>query len=195
MLIFKPSDVSSTQFVQFWRHIYGDDQTEKLYSDNIRQELTDERILKLFEWKNGSRLPRHKEAAVRKNFIQRRGELDQLRPDQKIEDLVAYFPDGDVIFRIFWLHCWRPDRFPIYDQHVHRAMAFILSREREEIPADDTPKITAYIQQYMPFHATFDTIDIPSLDRAVDRTVDKALWAFGKFLADNPSFPTDTSVS
>lgn len=195
MLVFKPSDVTSTQFVQFWRRVYGDDKTEKLYSDNIRQELTEERILKLFEWKNGGRLATLKEASVRKNFIQRCGELAQLCPDQDVEGLLSHFPDGGVIFRIFWLYCWRPDCFPIYDQHVHRAMGFIVNGERQEIPADDTTKITAYIKRYMPFHATFDSIDIPSGDRAADRTVDKALWAFGKFLADNPNFPTDPLVS
>ena len=67
-------------------------------------------------------------------------------------------------------------------------MAFILNGEREEIPAKNDPKITSYIERYIPFHATFDSIDIPN--QKLDRTVDKALWAFGKFLADNPYFPT-----
>jgi hypothetical protein len=44
-------------------------------------------------------------------------------------------------------------------------------------------------------HAAFDSIDIPSVDRSLDRTVDKAFWAFGKFLADNPNFPTAAVVS
>jgi len=195
MLIYKRSHASSTEFFDFWRRVYGDDKKERLYSDNIRHELTEQRILDLFEWKNGSRLSKRKGASVRRNFVERRRELDQLQPDQKVEDLLAHFPEGGVIFRIFWLHCWRPDRFPIYDQHVHRAMAFILNGQQEEIPAADAPKIASYIQRYMPFHATFDSIDIPSVDRALDRTVDKALWAFGKFLADNPNFPTAAVVS
>jgi len=195
MLLYKPSYVPSTEFVDFWRRVYGNDEIEKLYSDNIGRELTEQRILDLFKWKNGTRLSNGKEASVRRNFVERRQELDQLQPDHTIENLLARFSEGGVIFRIFWLHCWRPDRFPIYDQHVHRAMAFILDGQPEEIPAADTPKTAAYINRYIPFHATFDSIDIPSVDRALDRTVDKALWAFGKFLADNPNFPTAAVVS
>jgi hypothetical protein len=182
LLIYQPCPATSTQFVEFWRRVYGDDKTEKLYSDNIQGELTEKKILKLFEWKNGSRLAKHKEASVRRNFIERRQELEQLRPDQKPEDLLGHFPEGGVIFRIFWLHCWQPERFPIYDQHVHRAMAFIQTGTLEEIPADDAPKIASYIHRYVPFHSTFDGIDSRS-----DRAVDKALWAFGKYLK-RPTF-------
>jgi hypothetical protein len=76
-------------------------------------------------------------------------------------------------------------RFPIYDQHVHRAMAFIQTGALEEIPTDDAQKIASYIHRYLPFHATFAGIGIQSVNRAVD----KALWAFGKFLSE-ANFPT-----
>jgi cephalosporin-C deacetylase-like acetyl esterase len=56
MLVYRPSQAAPTEFVEFWRRIYGDNETEKLYSENIRRELTEKSILQLFEWKNGSRL-------------------------------------------------------------------------------------------------------------------------------------------
>ncbi len=195
MLIYKPSHATLTEFVEFWRRVYGDDDTERLYSDNIRRELTEQRILELFKWKNGGRLAQHKEASVRHNFVEHRRELEQLQPDQDIENLLAHFPNGGVIFRIFWLHCWCPDHFPIYDQHVHRAMTFILTGELREIPPDDAAKIASYKDEYVRFHHSFDGIDIRSVDPALDRTVDKALWAFGKFLKKNPTFPTAAIVS
>jgi hypothetical protein len=186
MLIYKPFHANSTEFVEFWRRVYGDDDTEeRLYDANIGRELTEHRILELFQWKNGRRLSKRKEASVRRNFIERARELDHLQPDQHTDELLAHFPEGGVIFRIFWLHCWQPLRFPIYDQHVYRAMAFIQNGAPEEIPMDDAPKIASYIHRYLPFHGTFDGID----SQSVDRTVDKALWAFGKFLMENPAFP------
>ena len=33
---------------------------------------------------------------------------------------------GGAIWRIFWLHVQHTQHFPIYDQHVHRAMAFLV---------------------------------------------------------------------
>jgi hypothetical protein len=185
MLVYNPSYAVPTEFVEFWRRIYGDDDFEKLYSENIRRELNEQRIEQLFQWKNGGGLSKRKNDSVHQNFIlpQQSGKLENLQPDQKIEELLTHFPEGGVIFRIFWLHCWQPDRIPIYDQHVHRAMAFIQTGELEEIPADDAPKIASYVHKYVPFHATFDGIDTRS-----DRAVDKALWAFGKFLK-KPTFP------
>ena len=179
---FRSFPATTTEFIQFWSGVY-ESNTEKLYTGNIRRELNEQRILDLFEWKNGSRLSALKEASVRRNFVERRRELQQLQPDQNIEDCLSHFAEGGVIHRIFWLHCWCPDRIPIYDQHVHRAMAFIKSGEPEEIPANDASKIASYIENYLPFFATFDGIELPPLERVVDR----ALWTFGRFLKQNLS--------
>lgn len=91
-----------------------------------------------------------------------------------------HFGNGGAIWRIFWLHCHRPDEFPIYDQHVHRAMVYVQTGETEEIPNYDPRIIDAYINRYLPFHVQFEAID--------RRSVDKALWAFGKFINEN-NFP------
>jgi hypothetical protein len=134
-----------------------------------------------FEWKNGTPLSGPKKNSVLRNFVARRDELASLQ-DESPARLLAHFSEGGVIWRIFWLHCWQPKRFPIYDQHVHRAMQFIETGVKEEIPAKDEAKIRAYLEQYMPFHARFDGTP--------QRNVDKALWAFGKFIGEN-SFPLE----
>jgi hypothetical protein len=59
-------------------------------------------------------------------------------------------------------------------------MRFIETGVREEIPGKDPEKIRAYVENYMPFHARFDGL--------AQRAVDKALWAFGKFIGEN-NFP------
>lgn len=175
MIIYRPTQANQQQFVEFWslRYQYAE---EYLYEDNIGQDLTEQRIFNLYQWKNGTPLSNRKRESVHHNFVQRRGELLQLEPNINANDFLAQFADGGAIWRIFWLHCWRPNQFPIYDQHVHRAMAFIDNGTKEEIPQYAPRKIEAYINRYLPFHAQFADLD--------KRAVDKALWAFGKFIKE-----------
>jgi len=54
----------------------------------------------------------------------------------------------------FLLHCWShahgSRKYPIYDQHVHRAMTFICKGEREEIENwNDKKKVDAYLTKYL----------------------------------------------
>jgi hypothetical protein len=185
MLIYEAVQATPVQFVGFWSCRYGYAE-EELYDDNIEHELTEKRILDLYRWKNGGPLSARKKSSVQRNFIERRMELQQLSPGIQAGDFLARFLNGGAIWRIFWLHCWQPRRFPIYDQHVHRAMAFLQTGAPEEIPSYDPHKINSYIAKYLPFHATFNGFgDQP-------RIVDKALWAFGKFL-NEANFPTDLS--
>jgi hypothetical protein len=179
LIIYEPVKADLKAFIEFWEARYtGYD--DDFYHANVGHELTEARILELFEWKNGTRLSGSKRNSVTRNFVERRSELDQISRDETASALLARFSEGGVIFRIFWLHCWQPARFPIYDQHVHRAMRFIETGVREEIPDKEPDKIQAYIEQYIPFHARFDSMP--------HRAVDKALWAFGKFVGEN-NFP------
>lgn len=179
LTIYEPVKADLKAFIEFWEARYGG-YDDDVYHANVGHELTEARILELFEWKNGRRLSESKRKSVTRNFVERRSELDQIPRDETASALLARFSEGGVIFRIFWLHCWQPARFPIYDQHVHRAMRFIETGVREEIPDKDSDKIEAYIHQYIPFHARFNSMP--------ERAVDKALWAFGKFVGDN-DFP------
>jgi hypothetical protein len=175
MIIYQPLQANQQQFIEFWsfRYVYAE---ENLYLNNVGQELTEQGVLELFQWKNGTPLSARKLASVHRNFVQRREELAQLQANVSANDFLAHFTNGGAIWRIFWLHCWQPNRFPIYDQHVHRAMAFICNGVPEEIPQYDPRKIEAYIDRYLPFHAQFAAFD--------GRAVDKALWAFGKFIKE-----------
>jgi hypothetical protein len=174
-MIYKPVNADAKAFIEFWSARYtGDD--DEFYEANVGQELTEDRILEWFVWKNGGPLSERKRTSVLKNFVARRDELASLR-DETPQQFLAHFSKGGVIWKIFWLHCWQPKRFPIYDQHVHRAMRFIQSGVHQEIPKRDPDKTRAYIEQYMPFHAQFDGLP--------HRAVDKALWTFGKFIGEN----------
>lgn len=175
LLIYQPLQASKQEFVSFWGQQYSYDK-ESLYTDNIGHELTGPCILELYRWKNGMRLSERKRESIRRNFIERSKELEELKPDISPKEFLTKFCNGGAIWRIFWLHYWQPSQFPIYDQHVHRAMAFIEKGTPEEIPDSDQLKIESYINRYLPFHAQFNDMD--------GRNVDKAIWAFGKFIKE-----------
>lgn len=179
MYVYEAVKADQVQFVEFrsQRYEYA---KEYLYDNNIGQELTEQRIIELFVWKNGTSLSEEKRKSVTQNFVARRHELVQFQNNIDVRGFINHFAKGGAIWRIFWLHCNYPNEFPIYDQHVHRAMTYIQNGEIEEIPKKDPIKIDLYIESYLPFHSQFAAFD--------GRLVDKALWAFGKFINVN-NFP------
>ena len=129
--VFKKESVSVSEFITFWSKQYSY-KLEDLYNDNIGKELTEERIWALFQWKNGGPLSKKKFASVKQNYIDNDIEIPQF-PDKTI--LTTYLnQSGGAIWRIFWLHCNYPKKYPIYDQHVHRAMANLKGWKDVEIP-------------------------------------------------------------
>ncbi len=167
------------EFIDFWARHYSNP-LEHLYSENIDRPLTAESVHHLFEWKNNGVLSSKKWTSVEEHYVKHIEEVKKLPETTDAAAFLKQFPNGGPIWRIFWLHCWRPCRFPIYDQHVHRAMAYIENRQPNEIPQKDTDKEDQYLKRYLPFHARFDGVN--------QRQVDKALWSYGKFLKTNPFF-------
>jgi hypothetical protein len=174
---------SLRHFVEFWaeRYTYGDDAP---YFTNINGPHTKDTLLALFKWKIGSRFFEAKRPHLEQNFIGRLEDARKLaqavarcEPREIAKRFLVEFKDGGAIYRIFWLHCWVP-RLPIYDQHVHRAMTFIMDNGQTEKLADfdADPQIQRYLGRYLAFFDEFRDMK--------HRDVDKALWQFGKSLSD-----------
>jgi hypothetical protein len=174
--IYRYTAVSHRDFITFWAQHYTDTKEDDLlYTPSILAEHTKHTLRQLFQWKVGVRLFQHQLPSLSKNFIDRIEEARCQPPDVCPEKFLNIFESGGAIYRIFWLHCWFPNRFPIYDQHVHRAMIYINEGRQEELDSfNDKNKIAQYINQYLIFRKNFSEID--------DRSVDRALWAFGKWL-------------
>jgi hypothetical protein len=168
--IFRTSEVAPADFVRFWEQLFsGFD--EDFYQANVGQPLTEERITEWFEWKNGGRLSASKAQSIRRYFSPE----ERIEHDADVGKLTAFLnKPGGAIWRIFWLHIQHPRHFPIYDQHVHRAMAFMLKWSEFEIPSHDPTKVRTYIEVYRPFFERFNDCN--------HRQVDRALWSFGRFL-------------
>lgn len=168
---------SADEFVAQWSQWYSYP-SEDGYSSNIGLPLTPARIHALFEWKNGGKLSARKLKSVELHYAARSTELNNLPANTTAQDFLGKF-GGGAIWRIFLLHCWRPQRFPIYDQHVHRAMEFIQTRTAREISSSTKAVLRDYTERYVPFWRRFSATP--------DREVDKALWVFGKVLKQFPS--------
>jgi hypothetical protein len=179
MITYKPIDATMDEFVTFWSQCYGYND-ENIYDENIKGDINEEKLMNLFKWKNGFKLSNNKEISIKKNFIARIDELSQIPKNADPKQCLERFMHGGAIWRIFFLHCWNYEAFPIYDQHVHRAMEFIQKGSPGEIPSSDKRKIDSYLNKYIPFHEEYKNYD--------QRMVDKALWAFGKFLKENKKF-------
>lgn len=120
---FKVQNVSKDEFINFWSCYYKDSK-EHLYTDNISKPLDAEKIHKLYTWKNGSELSKNKYKSVRQNYVERLDELNTLPDNTTPSVFLDKFNRGGAIWRIYWLHCWKPYLYPIYDMHAHRAMAY-----------------------------------------------------------------------
>ncbi len=131
--------------------------------------------MRLFKWKINSRFFEHHLPKLRETFFNRIDEACNLPIDVTPNNFLQRFPLGGAIYRIFWMHCWFPQRFPIFDQHVYRAMMFIQKGKRLELEnLSDSERVASYIRNYIAFHSLFSDSE--------PRNVDRALWAFGKFI-------------
>jgi hypothetical protein len=184
LFVLAPSPPESLHhFLDFWaaRYRYPYDE---LNEAKINGPRAPENLRALFKWKIGNRLFESKRPGLERNFIERRHEANKLikelaacEPHEAARQFLDHFEYGGPIYRIFWLHCWNA-RFPIYDQHVHRAMTYILDGKRKEELGrhGEAGTVRLYLDRYLPFFNEFRGMD--------SRQVDRALWRFGKSLKD-----------
>jgi hypothetical protein len=170
-------------FIDHWASLYKGDKDEELYDPHIGKRAalrTDWKALHaLFKWKNGGSISQLKLASVRANYFQRWTDdagLDAryLNPDDRLH--------GGAIWNIFYLHCRNPKKYPIYDQHVYRAMIYlqdgvICTEENDLTPRTHRRFVYETYTRYRQF--------IDGVSRASSRnirTTDRALHTFGRFL-------------
>ena len=163
---------SEEAFLSYWEphYIWPD---AELYDPHIGKRLTEKRLWDLFHWKNGGPIAARKRESIRRNY-----------PVRPPKDLAGRYLNprqaGGAIWNIFYLHCVDPQRWPIYDQHAHRAMIWILDGVIDELPTAGTHAAksaiyTSYQQRFIPFITEhFTCSDF--------RRIDRSLFAFGKVL-------------
>lgn len=183
--VYAREPASAADFINFWASqetAEGRDKDDKLYKPYIGKPLTAEGLRALYRWKNQGPLSAGKSLSVEINYIAYLETLRRLPLTTEPSAFLDKFKNGGATWRIFLLHCWSQSKYPIYDQHVHRAMKFIQGRPRaeEEIDRNDSKKIHAYLNEDIPFFESFGVHG--------PRMVDRALWALGRFVK-NTRFP------
>ena len=169
-------DTSLEEFVKFWAEAY-DYPSDHLYTKNIGQPFTEERVHELFLWKNGGKLSRLKEKSVSDHYVSSISKLGTISKDTPPDQWLKAFGMGGAIWNIFFLHAWNP-KFPISDQHVFRAMKFIQTGKVLEIPSANRRKVEIYLKEYLLFYSLLEK----ELKNSPSRDLDRALWKFGQFL-------------
>src|ERR1035437_1959077 len=93
---------SANEFIDFWSSRYSYP-LEHIYDDNIGKTLTEQRVIDLFEWKNGRKISGNKVASIQRNYLPK---LVQQKPGS-IEEGRVYLASlgGGAVWGIFWLHC------------------------------------------------------------------------------------------
>lgn len=177
--VLESHQASIAEFIACWSRLYHDP-LESIYTDNIGRPLSPKRIDALFKWKNGGKISSKKAQSIRSNYYGAPKRLNAVSDPEHFESLWKAIGGGGVVWGVFLLHIWKPIRFPIFDQHVYRAMRLMTGADPEELSElRDSVKVSRYTEDYLPFWNKL------SQDRG-GRVVDKALWAFGKAMK-NPS--------
>lgn len=167
-------------FLDFWSSMYFY-KLEDVYNSRISKKVFEEEdLLKFYIWKNGSILSKPKQKSLETKIIANLNHINEakLNKNYSFNDHMEKYKDISAVWSIFLLHLIHPNKFPIYDQHIHRAFVFINGiddyRKIDE-KMKDKRKFSFYSETYLPFiKENLKDFDI--------KKIDEAFFAFGQFL-------------
>lgn len=166
-------------FINSWSKLYSFS-NEGIYKASIsKKTLTKTDIQNLYEWKNGMKLSVLKQKSLNTKIISKLSIINALKNDANldIEYFKSEFRNISAVWKIFLLHIIKPDKYPIYDQHIHRAFLFIHKEDWSNISntsINNNAKEQFYFKRYLPFIVSQNIKSLKKLD--------EAFFAFGQFL-------------
>ena len=168
---------SLQEFISFWSKLYVYDNAV-LYERIHTTTLSEDDLKDLYKWKNGMKLSKAKEKSLNAKIISKIEIVNNLRAASNfdLEYFLKEFKQVSVVWKVFLLHILKPNRFPIYDQHVHRAYRFINNQSSNGIKAsmNESVKLKFYFEEYYPFVRESKITDLKKMD--------EAFFAFGQFI-------------
>ena len=176
ILIEKTDDLNA--FINIWSQQYSFS-NESIYKALINKEiLIQNDIQNLYEWKNGMALSLLKQKSLDIKIKSKLSIINTFKSNNEInlEAFKKNFKNLSAVWKIFLLHIIKPYKFPIYDQHIHRAFLFIHNEDFSNISTSITNqnKERFYFDRYLPFIQSNNIEDLKKLD--------EAFFAFGQFL-------------
>ncbi|KAB7731920.1 hypothetical protein F5984_06780 [Rudanella paleaurantiibacter] len=189
----KPADDWKT-FIEYWKGMYHYSSKSKAYDvyviDRKMPFKFDSVILRgLFEWKNNTedKLSEKKVSSVNQ-IIDKLEVVNQLADDWDAKTFSDSFGKISAIWQVFLMHVIQPSQFPIFDQHVYRASIYLQTGDIGELKGTTKQKLNAY-KEYQAFFG-----DVRLASACDSRNIDKALWAFGRFIKQYPRLFSKTSL-
>tara|TARA_R110002072_G_scaffold37715_15_gene109948 strand:- start:5993 stop:6574 length:582 start_codon:yes stop_codon:yes gene_type:complete len=167
-------------FINSWSKLYSFS-NEAIYSKSIVKEtFTKTDIQNLYKWKNGMKLSVLKQKSLDTKIKAKLSVINTLKNDNEI-DIDAFRKEfrnlQATVWKIFLLHIIKPNKYPIYDQHIHRTFLFIHNEDWSNISntsISNKAKEQFYFERYLPFIEAQNIKDLKKLD--------EAFFAFGQFL-------------
>jgi hypothetical protein len=165
-------------FINSWSKLYSYS-NEDIYSKSITKELlTTTDIQNLYKWKNGMKLSVLKQKSLDTKIKDKLSIINAFKKSDSI-DVEAFkieFKKVSAVWKMFLLHIIKPSKYPIYDQHIHRAFLFIHNEDWSNIAntMSDKAKEQFYFERHLPFIESQNIKDLKKLD--------EAFFAFGQFL-------------
>jgi hypothetical protein len=168
---------SLQEFISFWSKLYAYDNAG-LY-DKIHYKVLSEKDIKdLYQWKNGMKLSQAKEKSLDTKIIKKLNIINSLRATTEFDlnYFLKEFKEVSVVWKVFLLHIISPSKYPIYDQHTHRAYRFMNKQASDGIKAsmNESVKLKFYFKEYYPFVKESNIKDLKKMD--------EAFFAFGQFI-------------
>lgn len=178
-LILTPKKSKSLkEFVAFWKQFY-DYRNESNYQKHInKKEFSAANVLELYIWKNSMPLSNKKKDSIQQKIIANLNLINQYKKIKKIDtnEFRDNFKTVKAVWHIFLLHIIKPNKFPIYDQNIHRAFNYLNNKDWKSInnKISDSAKLDFYFNTYLHFVEKSKFHDLKALD--------EAFFAFGQFL-------------
>ena len=178
LTVYQPVPVSQAHFVNFWSDLYHDPR-QCAYEELIHQPLTPTTAKKLFCWRSKTGYTRPQHQLIEQEFTSKVYLLKKIPRNTSPEGFLMRFPRGGPMLRTFWLHLWQPDRYPLFDSHIHRGVCHVLAIEHQELSTlGEMGQLHAYLDLYLLLHQSFKNTEA--------RKTDHAFHALGKFLSRYP---------
>ena len=168
-------------FIDYWSKLYVS-RDEWKYQDNINfNKFSPDNLRLLFEWKNGSVISAPKFKGIQKNILSKLDTINGFKSSDNFnveEFKVEFISYEGIVWKLFLLHIIKPNEYPIYDQHVHRAYNYMKGMDYERIKnvIPEMEKWNFYFDAYLPFVQTTD------FKKWKLKELDEAFFAFGQFL-------------
>ncbi|EGV43523.2 hypothetical protein BZARG_1289 [Bizionia argentinensis JUB59] len=176
----KASSTNLKDFIKTWSKLYTFS-NEAIYNKSIvKQTFTKTDIQDLYVWKNGMKLSVLKQKSLDTKIKAKLSIINTFKSNNEI-DIDAFRKEFKnlpaTVWKIFLLHIIKPYKYPIYDQHIHRAFLFIHNEDWSNISntsINNKAKEQFYFERYLPFIEANNIKDLKKLD--------EAFFAFGQFL-------------